>query len=158
LLERPGVSLHRVMRRGGAKLLILKTLSSRPMHGYEVSKEISALFNGGYEPSPGVIYPTLQWLEDQDFIAGTRGGGKTVYKITAPGKDFLEMNRRDLDAAVRFFDGRSGGDAFPLRRSAARLERTILISLPEMSEERRTEVARVLDDATERITKLVNQP
>jgi ribosome recycling factor len=45
-----------------------------------------------------------------------------------------------------------------LRRSAARLERTILISLPEMSEERRTEVARVLDDATERITKLVNQP
>ena len=68
------------------------------------------------------------------------------------------MNRRDLDAAVRFFDGRSGGDAFPLRRSAARLERTILISLPEMSEERRTEVARVLDDATERITKLVNQP
>ncbi len=128
------------------------------MHGYEISKEISALFRGRYEPSPGVIYPTLQWLEDQDYVSGTRGVGKKVYKITAIGKLFLDKSRRDLEAVMSYFDGTERGDSFPLRRSAARLERTILISLPELSEAKRAAVAKVLDDATERIMELVDQP
>jgi DNA-binding PadR family transcriptional regulator len=158
LLGRLGVSLHRAMRRGGAKLLIPETLSTRPIHGYEISKEISALFKGGYEPSPEVICPTLQWLGDQEHISWTRGGGKTVYKITATGKDFLEKDRQDLDPVIRFFDGTAARGAFPLRRSAARLEQTMLTSLPEVFEERDVGVANVLDGDTERITELVNRP
>jgi len=157
MFERPGVPLHRALRRGTAKLLILKTLSSRPMHGYEVGKEIAASFKGDYEPSPGVIYQTLQWLEDQDYVAGSHENGKTVYSITASGRDFLHRNKGDLDAVIKFIDGSSRGGEFPLRRSAARLERTILISLRDMSEERRVEVARVLDDASEKIAKLMTK-
>jgi DNA-binding PadR family transcriptional regulator len=156
-LARPGVSLRRAMRIGGAKLLILKALSARPGHGCEVAKEISAIFDGGYAPGPGVIFPTLQWLQDRDFVAGKRGSWKTVCKITATGRGSLEENGRDLDAEVRFLEKRSGGDPLPLRRSAARLERTILISVPEISDERRAEVAGVLDDATARIPKPVDQ-
>jgi len=158
MFARPGVSLRRALRRGSAKLLILKTLSSRPMHGYEIAKEIAATFKGDYEPSPGVVYPTLQWLEDQDYVAGSHENGKTVYTITATGKDFLHRNKGNLDAVMKYIEGYSRDDEFPLRRSAARLERTILISLPDMSEERRVEVAKVLDDASEKIARLMTRP
>lgn len=147
--------MRRALRRGTAKLLILNTLSSRPMHGYEVAKEIAASFEGGYEPSPGVVYPTLQWLEDQDYVAGSHENGKTVYAITATGKEFLHRNKENLDATMKYVDGSMRGDESPLRRSAARLERTILISLPDMSAERRAEIAKVLDDASEKVARLM---
>jgi DNA-binding PadR family transcriptional regulator len=127
------------------------------MHGYDVTKEISALFNGNYEPSPGVVYPTLQWLEDQDYVAGTHDNGKTVYKITATGGDFLHDNKEKLDMIMKFVNVSMTGDEFPLKKSAARLERTILISLPEMSSDRRAEVAKILDDASERISRLMDR-
>jgi len=157
MFARPGASLRRALRRGSARLLILEVLSSRPMHGYDVIKEISALFSGEYEPSPGVIYPTLQWLEDQDYVAGTHDNGKTVYRITGTGSDFLRANRENLDAIMKFVNGSARGDEFPLKRSAARLERTILISLPEMSLGQRAEVAKILDDTSERISRLMNR-
>ena len=137
--------------------MILKTLSTRHMDGSELAEEISALSSGGYEPSPGVIYPTLQWLEDQDSNVETHGDRKTVYMVTSTVKDFLRKDTPELETVTEFFDEATGGDAFPLRRSAARLERTILISLPETSEKRRAEVAKVLDP-TVKITKMMNQP
>jgi DNA-binding PadR family transcriptional regulator len=157
VFSRPGVSLRRALRRGSARLLILKVLSSRPMHGYDVAKEISALFSGSYEPSPGVVYPTLQWLEDQDYVAGTHDNGKTVYKITATGSDFLQDNKEKAEMIMKFVSGSVKGNEFPLKKSAARLERTILVSLPEMSSEQRVEVAKILDDASERISRLMDE-
>ena len=128
------------------------------MHGYDVAKEISALFNGRYEPSPGVVYPTLRWLEDQDYVTGTHDNGKTVYKISDRGRDFLRDNKEELEMIMKFVNGQMTGDEFPLKRSAARLERTILVSLPEMSLDRRAEVAKILDDASERISRLMDKP
>ncbi|MDA4114766.1 MAG: PadR family transcriptional regulator [Thaumarchaeota archaeon] len=157
MFSRRGGSLRRALKRGSARLLILKALSSRPMHGYDVAKEISALFGGGYEPSPGVVYPTLQRLEDQDFVAGTHENGKTIYEITAAGSDFLRENKEKLEMIMKFVSGSMRGDEFRLKRSAARLERTILVSLPEMSPERRAEVAKILDDASERISRLMDE-
>ena len=158
MFSRPGLSLRRALRRGSARLLILNVLSSRPMHGYDVAKEISALFSGRYEPSPGVVYPTLQWLEDQDYVAGTHDNGKTVYKITDRGSGFLGDNKDKLELIMKFVNGQTTGDEFPLKRSAARLERTILVALPEMSLDRRAQVAKILDDASERISRLMDEP
>jgi hypothetical protein len=47
--------------------------------------------------------------------------------------------------------GRVSQGDFPILRSARRLQRTIVVYLPEMSSERRAEVANVLDDARARI-------
>jgi DNA-binding PadR family transcriptional regulator len=153
---RPGVSLRRAQKRGAARLLILKVLSSRPMHGYDASKEISAIFGGRYRPSPGVIYPTLQSLEDAGSIVGLREEGRTVYRITPAGRALLEKRSEFLDEIIKFARGTTGGDEAPLRRSASRLERTILVSLPEMSREKRVRVARILDAASEEIARMMN--
>ena len=151
-------SLRKLMARGSAKLLILSALTSRPMHGYEVAKEISKSFDGAYEPSPGVVYPTLQWLEDAGYVTGTKADGKTVYRITDGGESYLKENAEKLGKVVEFLRGRLAGSGdYPILRSATRLERTIRISLPELSRERREKVARILDEASERVTTLVNE-
>jgi len=46
------------------KYVILKLLRDKPRHGYEVMKELEERMHGCYSPSPGTVYPTLQWLED----------------------------------------------------------------------------------------------
>jgi ribosome recycling factor len=51
--------------------------------------------------------------------------------------------------------GRVSHGDFPILRSARRLQRTIVVYLPEMSSERRTEVAKVLDDARDSIERMM---
>jgi DNA-binding PadR family transcriptional regulator len=150
-----GLPVRRFLRKGGIKLLVLDVLKSRPMHGYEIAKEISGLFNGAYEPSPGVIYPTLQWLADQGSIEGRQSEGKTTYTITESGTQFLKENESNLREALDLVKSRVSQGDFPILRSARRLQRTIVVYLPEMSSERRVEVAKVLDEARDRIERMM---
>ena len=128
------------------------------MHGYEITKEIAKSFNGAYEPSPGVVYPTLQWLGDAGYVQGRQDGGKTVYHITDDGAAYLDDNRERLSKAVELLNSWMANDRdFPILKSAARLERTIRICLPELTKDKRAGVARILDEASERVIKLVNE-
>jgi DNA-binding PadR family transcriptional regulator len=146
--------LRRMMRRGGARLLMLDALTSKPMHGYEVGKAISAKFQEAYEPSPGVIYPTLQSLQDEGYVEGATTEGKTVYTITLDGRSFLQKNAESLAEVIRFVQ--AAGDEFPITKSATRLVRTVRLLAPELSKESRFEVAKILDEATERVKKLAD--
>ena len=151
----PIASLRQAMRRGSLKLLILNMVSAKPMHGYEIAKEISSTFNGMYEPSPGVIYPTLQWLEDQGYVRGNRQDGKITYKITDSGKKFLKRYAEELTQIVQYARKRMSGEVSPILRSGMHLQKTITMYLPEMSKEKRIEVAKILDEAKDRITRLM---
>jgi len=126
------------------------------MHGYEIAKEISATFNGMYEPSPGVIYPTLQWLEDQGYVRGNRHDGKITYKMADAGKKFLKRYSDEVNQIIQFAQSRGNGDGSPILRSAVHLQKTITMYLPEMSKEKRVEVAKILDEANSRITRLMD--
>src|SRR5437867_12025317 len=46
---------------GDMKYVILKLLRDKPRHGYEVMKDLEERMHGCYSPSPGTVYPTLQW-------------------------------------------------------------------------------------------------
>jgi DNA-binding PadR family transcriptional regulator len=152
-----GGSIRHLLRKGSIKFLVLNTLNARPMHGYEVAKEIAGLFNGAYEPSPGVIYPTLQWLADEGHVHGDQNEGKIVYTITASGKQFLKENEKSVLEALELVKGRAAQGNFPILRSARRLQRTIGVYLPEMSNERRIEVGKVLDEARESIERMMQE-
>lgn len=143
------------MTRGSAKLLILKAVESRPMHGYEVAKEISRIFDNMYEPSAGIIYPTLQWLADCGYVVGASEDGKTVYSITRRGRGLLNDNRRDLERMISSAEGKMNEEERPILRSAMRLGATVRAYAPEMTAEDRVRVAAILDDARERISKVV---
>lgn len=82
---------------GDMKYVILKMLRERPMHGYEVMKALEEETSGCYKPSPGTVYPTLQWLDDEGLVSSADADGKKVYAITDKGRAFLEENKSTVD-------------------------------------------------------------
>lgn len=50
------------MERGTLKYALLMALRDQPLHGYAIIKAIEG--TSGYPPSSGIVYPTLQMLED----------------------------------------------------------------------------------------------
>src|SRR4051794_14383715 len=50
--------------RGGVRYLVLDAVRETPRHGYEIMAAIEERSGGAYRPSPGVVYPTLQMLEE----------------------------------------------------------------------------------------------
>jgi PadR family transcriptional regulator PadR len=54
--------------RGSLDLLVLKTLSLAPMHGWGIGQRIEQLSRGALEVSQGSLYPALQRLEHRGMI------------------------------------------------------------------------------------------
>jgi DNA-binding PadR family transcriptional regulator len=72
-------------RRGDVRAAVLALLAERPMHGYEMIKELEERTQGAWAPSPGSIYPTLQMLEDEGLIRGEESDGKRRFTLTEEG-------------------------------------------------------------------------
>ncbi|RIX53144.1 PadR family transcriptional regulator [Paenibacillus nanensis] len=81
---------RRFFMRGGVKYALLELLAEESMHGYEMMKRLEEQSGGTYKPSPGSIYPTLQMLRDQGFVASHKqSDGKKIFSITEEGRAFL---------------------------------------------------------------------
>lgn len=87
----------RVFAPGDLKLLMLSLLAEQPGHGYDLIRQIENLFDGSYTPSPGVIYPTLNFLEEAELISGQVQGSKRLYAITEAGRSALGEQAVALD-------------------------------------------------------------
>jgi DNA-binding PadR family transcriptional regulator len=83
----------RAFERGGIKFAILAMVKDQPRHGYDIIREMEEKSGGFYSPSPGVIYPTLQALEDSDLVVSSTQEGKKVYSLTDAGLAFLEEHK-----------------------------------------------------------------
>src|SRR5262245_30716360 len=79
--------------RGGVKYLVLDAVEDAPRHGYEIMQVIEERSKGAYRPSPGVIYPTLQLLDETGLLSSSETDGRKIYAITAAGRNELEVNR-----------------------------------------------------------------
>ena len=70
---------------------ILKLLTDRPMHGYEMIQEINERSQQLWKPSPGSVYPTLQLLVDEGLIVATESdGSKKLFELTEDGRAAAE--------------------------------------------------------------------
>jgi|SRR5579862_7193462 len=85
--------------RGDMRFLILSLLENKPMHGYEVMRELERRFDGRYAPSAGTVYPTLQLLEELGYVSSAEEDGRRrVYTITDDGRAHLNEHRERVDA------------------------------------------------------------
>lgn len=80
--------------RGSLDLLVLKTLSLAPMHGWGVSQRVQQISDGVLEVNQGSLYPALQRLEKDGLITsewGTTDNNRRAryYEITAAGRRAL---------------------------------------------------------------------
>ena len=79
------------------ELAVLGLLKERPMHGYQLSRELGDSLGGLWRVSYGSLYPTLRRLERDAAIESEDGDvrgarRKKVYRITPKGEQiFLEL-------------------------------------------------------------------
>ncbi len=88
---------NRLLDYGEMRLLVLSLIADKPTYGYELIRTIEERFGGSYTPSPGVIYPTLTWLDEAGYARLAEEDGRKSYHITPEGETFLAANRAGLD-------------------------------------------------------------
>jgi PadR family transcriptional regulator, regulatory protein PadR len=94
--------------QGSLNLLILKTLSRGPLHGYAITNHIQQVSGAILQVEEGSLYPALHRLEQQGWIASEWALSDTnrrvrYYKLTAVGKRQLTLEEEDwkqITAAV----------------------------------------------------------
>ncbi len=155
MMGTPWMVRRRFMQRGDARVIVLKVLDEKPMHGYEVIKEISEMFGGMSWPSAGMVYPTLQWLEDESLVdCSQEEGGKKVYKITAAGKKFLANGQETLKR-LQAFKEKMPKERIEMMRAGRRLVHTAMVSYPGLSAKKAKEATRILNEAQAKLAKLL---
>ena len=99
--------------RGSLDLLVLKTLSLAPMHGWGISQRVQQISKGVLEVNQGSLYPALQRLEKDGLVTSdwdTTDNNRRAryYRLTATGRralgEELENWRRfaaGLEAVLR---------------------------------------------------------
>src|ERR687889_665927 len=90
--------------RGSLDLLILKTLSLAPMHGWGISQRVQQVSNGEFAMNQGSLYPALQRLEKDGLITSDwdvtdNNRQARYYRITAAGRRALGT---ELESWKRF--------------------------------------------------------
>jgi transcriptional regulator len=94
--------------QGTLDLLILRTLSPQPMHGWAIAKRIQQLSCEVLQVQQGSLYPALHRLEQQGWIEARWAESETgrqakFYSLTAAGRGQLDKetaNWNRLSAAI----------------------------------------------------------
>ena len=149
----------RMLAQGDLKLLALALIAEQPRHGYELIKLIEEKTSGFYSPSPGVIYPTLSWLDDMGYaVIEPADGGRKRYSITQEGRAFLAANRAAIDglmARAGKGPGRREGVPAPVVRAMENLKLAMRLRLRsgDLSAEAAEAIAAALDLAAQTVEK-----
>jgi DNA-binding PadR family transcriptional regulator len=136
-------------RRGDVRAAILALLAERPMHGYEMIKELDERTGGAWRPSAGSIYPTLQLLEDEGLIKGEESEGKRRFSLTNAGT--AEQEARTGDAPWDEVTAGAAPETLRLVRSAQQLREAVAQVFYAADEEQRKRVREVLDETRRKV-------
>jgi DNA-binding PadR family transcriptional regulator len=161
----------RMLATGDLRLIALGLIAEQPRHGYEIIKVLEDKTAGWYSPSPGVVYPTLTFLEEAGYVTAQTEGAKKLYTITEEGRAHLAENRDFVDAVLermaalgervtsmrrRFGRGEDADDrssAPPLVRAAFDNLRTVAMQRIEDDADAETKIVEVLARAAQEIRK-----
>jgi len=150
----------RLFDGGELRLVILSYIAEKPSHGYEIMKGIGEKMGGLYTPSAGVVYPTLNQLEDEGFATATTEGGKKQYTITEAGRAELESHKSRIDALLGRI--RQMGEAYGSRRAPevmramhnCKLALKLKFGRGDLSAEQLGKIAEILDAAAKEIERV----
>src|SRR3989442_11529311 len=86
--------------QGTLDLLILKTLSLQPLHGFGIARRIEDISRGVFKVNPGSLLTALQRLEragwlDSEWRQTENARRAKFYTLTRAGKKQLEVETTD---------------------------------------------------------------
>jgi DNA-binding PadR family transcriptional regulator len=122
----------RMLAQGDLRLIALALIAEAPRHGYEIIKLVEEKTADWYSPSPGIVYPTLTYLEEAGYVTASTEGSKKLYAITADGRAYLSANRDLVDVVLDRLTAL--GERVNRWRRAARGERADRRNLPPLVE------------------------
>ena len=97
--------------QGTLDMLILKTLSLEPMHGFGIARRVEQISRGVFKVNPGSLLTALQRLEragwlDAEWQQTENSRRAKYYRLTRAGKKQLEIEsadwKRRASAVARF--------------------------------------------------------
>jgi PadR family transcriptional regulator, regulatory protein PadR len=98
---------YRDLFPGALELMILKTLSQKPMHGYALAQQIKERSSDLLQIEEGSLYPALQrmlragWLESEMALSPNNRPVR-IFKVTPAGKKHLE---KEISSIKQMFAG-----------------------------------------------------
>ena len=86
--------------QGTLDMVILKTLSLEPMHGFGIGRRVEQISRGVFKMNPGSLLTALQRLEragwlDSEWRQTENSRRAKFYKLTRSGKKQLEAETAD---------------------------------------------------------------
>jgi PadR family transcriptional regulator PadR len=86
--------------QGTLDMLILKTLSIEPMHGFGISRRVEQISRGVFKVNPGSLLTALQRLEragwlDAEWRQTENSRRAKFYSLTRSGRKQLEIETAD---------------------------------------------------------------
>jgi PadR family transcriptional regulator PadR len=103
--------------QGTLDLLILKTLSLEPMHGFGIARRVEQISRGVFKVNPGSLLTALQRLEragwlDAEWRQTENSRRARIYALTRTGRKQLEIEtadwKRRASAVARLLKAESG--------------------------------------------------
>jgi transcriptional regulator len=87
-------------------MLVLRTLSRGPLHGYAIARRIKDASANGLEIEDGSLYPALNRMLVKGWLAAEWGISENnrrarFYRLTAEGRKQLEAESKEFDKLVR---------------------------------------------------------
>lgn len=94
------------IKRGSSELAILSVLAERPLHGYEIARQIQLRTHGALRFTLASIYPLLYRMESRGWVRSfwdeaAPGSARRCYRLTAAGRKKLAPLRREWKELFR---------------------------------------------------------
>lgn len=151
----------RLFAKGDIKYVILDLLKDQPTHGYEMIRRLEDLFHGLYSPSAGSVYPTLQMLEEMEYVTSLERDGKKVYSVTDKGRRFLTEHKdtiRHLHDNMRHWRGEMGrGEIREILDDLRDLSRKVGRKSRKLDREQAERISDIVSNARREIERIFNE-
>ncbi|MFC8304608.1 PadR family transcriptional regulator [Specibacter sp. NPDC057265] len=139
--------------RGELRSAVLSLLAERPMHGYQIIREIEERSSGSWKPSAGSVYPTLQLLADEGFISAEESNGRKIYSLTEAGREEVA----GTESAAPWESAAAGGGFAALPKAGVELAQAAAQVGRSGNQKQVQEAVAVLDEARRRLYSILAQ-
>ncbi|WP_180020675.1 PadR family transcriptional regulator [Acinetobacter sp. YH16044] len=159
--DSPVKTRKRLFEAGHMKLLVLHLISQSPKFSYDIIKDVGAIVGGGYSPSTGTIYPTLNYLEEQQYIhAELNAEDRKQYSVTQSGLVHLDAEKATVEKILCRFDTRkqihNNEQYVDIKRAMENLKASLRIKIQhcELTPEQVYAISEKIDQAAVEISRM----
>lgn len=152
------------VRRGDVRSAILDVVrtaqsNDEQVNGYQVIQQITERSRGGWRPSPGSVYPTIQQLEDEGLLETDDTRGRRQLRLTAEGEAYVAEHADELEAVWAPFERETpsdeGGGFADLKPEVGQVMGALWQIVTTGSEQQRRAAAEILADTRRRLYGLL---